>query len=793
LSKENDNKISSFQTVEEKDIFSYCKDLMMVYGINVNISRITPHIVDGLKPVFRRILYSMYMDKNLPKNSRDKVSAIVGNTMSRLHPHGDIAIRDALVAGAQWWTNNLLYIDPKGNFGSIDGDQCAASRYIEARMSEYAYDCFFSEWNEKITDFTKSYNAKVMEPAYLPCKYPNILFNGIFGLGWGLSTNIPPFNMNEAIDLTIKLIKDPKLKDVYLIPDSPTGCDIIDEGKFKDMCEKGSKESYKMRANIDITKDGNLWVHSLPYAVAGNKVVEKMIELVKSKKLDGIANIIHKTKNNIDILIEIKKGYDPNLIKEELYRSTDLENTYYVNFEVVYDFQVQSYNLKRLILDWIELRRETKHRVYSYDYSKLSKRIHILEALIQIVPTSKFDDKIIPLMRRSNNRGEIIEALINNFGLTDLQAENISDMKLYQLSIENISGWRKELEELSIKAKELENILGSTDVIDEIIINELTEGKRKFGYKRRSAIIKVDNEEYIPDINYTIIFTKKGYFKKLEQGTFNNIGIMNKDDFLISSVNINNRETLLLFDDKGKAFTLPVKDLPVTDIRSGGFDLKRYCDCSNVIAVMKKYNEEELMYHKEPLYLIFITEDGTIKKSLYKNFNSNFKGLIAIKLKKDKLIEVKMIKGDKDIIIYTKDGFGIRYNTSEIPESLRMSMGVTGIKLDENDQVLGMNIVDKDSKYLLIVTDKGNGKKCLMYNLDAGKRAGKNYKLITLNDDEKLFYVKTLDDEHQQIEYQTNTNKENVQVNDIPELTRIARGKKIIPVRKGEYLIGLIG
>lgn len=793
MGKEINNKISSFQTVEEKDIFSYCKDLMMIYGINVNISRITPHIVDGLKPVFRRILYSMYMYKNLPKNPRDKVSSIVGKVMSELHPHGDMAIKDALVAGAQWWTNNLLYIDPKGNFGSIDGDQSAAPRYIEARMSEYAYDCFFSEWNEKITDFMKSYNSKVMEPIYLPSKYPNILFNGIFGLGWGLSTNVPPFNMNEVIDLTIKLIKDPKMKNVYLVPDSPTGCDIIDNGKFKDMCEKGSKESYKMRANIDINKDGNLWIRSLPYSISGNNIVEKIINLVKNKKLDGISNIIHKTKDNIEIIIEIKRGYDPNLIKEDLYKSTDLENTYYVNFEVVYDFQVQSYNLKRLILDWIELRRETKHRVYSYDYSKVNKRTHILEALIQIVPTSKFDDKIIPLMRRSSNRAQIIEALINNFGLTDLQAENISDMKLYQLAIDNISGWKKELEGLVIKSKELEGILSSIERIDEIIIRELLEGKKKFGFKRRSNIIKIDDEEYIPDINYTIIFTKKGYFKKLEQGTFDNIGFTNKDDFLISSININNKETLLLFDDRGKAFTIPVKDLPVTDIRSGGFDLRRYCNCSNIIAVIKKYNEKELIYHKEPLYLVFITEDGIIKKSLYKNFNSNFKGLIAIKLKKDKLVGVKMMKGDKDIIIYTKNGLGIRYNISEIPESLRMSMGITGIKLDEDDKVLGASIVDQTSKYLLIITDKGNAKKCLMYTLEAGKRAGKNYKLITLTDDEKLFYVKTLNNDHDQIQYQTNINRENIQVSDIPELTRIARGKKVIPVRKGEYLIGLIG
>lgn len=658
-------------------------------------------------------------------------------------------------------------------------------------MSEYAYECFFSEWNEKITDFIKSYNSKMMEPIYLPSKYPNILFNGVFGLGWGLSTNIPPFNMSEVINLTIKLIENPKMKNVWLVPDSPTGCDIIDSGNFKDMCEKGSKESYKMRANIDVTKDGNLLIKTIPYSVSGNRIVEKIIDLVKAKKLDGISNIVHRTKNNIEIIVEIKKGYDPYLIREDLFKSTDLEYTHYVNFEVVYDYQVQPYSLKRMLLDWIELRRETKHRVYSFEYSKVNRRIHILEALIKIVPTSKFDKKMIPLMRNSNNRSEIIDALINGFELTDLQAENISDMKLYQLSVENINSWKKELNDLLSKSKYLEEILSTPERIDEIIIDELRNGIKKFGFKRRSNIIKIDTEDYVPDIDYIIIFTKKGFFKKIEKNTFSNAGYINKDDYIVDTIEINNKDFLLLFDDKGKAYTIPVRELPVTDIKSGGLDLKTYCDCSNIVSIMRKYNEDKLIYSKDPIYLVFITENGTVKKSLYKNFSSNFKGLIGIKLKKDKLIEVKMIKGDKNIIIYTENGLGIRYDTSEIPESLRMSMGVNGIKLDEDDRVLGMSVIDKRSRYLIIVTNKGNGKKCLLHTLESGKRADKNYKLITLNDDEKLFYVKTIDDDQNIIEYLTNNNKENLNISTVPELTRIARGKKIIPIKRGEYLIGL--
>lgn len=799
-------KIKQIQVkrVEQQNIFEYNKSIVMIYNKNVNLARAVPHIFDGLKVVERRILFAMFQDHKMKPGKEKKVSELIGTVIGKYHPHGETSPGGTLVKLGQYWSFYPTLIGAEGNFGSIFGDRPAAMRYISARMEEFTYDAYFSEWHEgNSTDFNPNYTGEYVEPEYLPAKYPMIFIKGTFGIGSGLSTGIPSFNLNELIDLVLKLIDNPDYKKCWLVPDMPDRCLIVDND-FKKMCEIG-EGAFRTRGEMHVDKNGDLIITSLPYNVTADKVMAKIIEIVKEKKLDGISGVVDdsdkpdpkdtESRPTLRIHISIKQGFNAEIIKEALYRMTPMESSFTVRFEATYDYQNYRYSMRSALLDWLELRRETKRRIYSNEYSRLSKRYHLLESLIGIMQNGG-DTKLLKIVKSSRNRSTIVEKLISAFGVTDIQAEAIADMKMYQLSKENTASFKEEKKTLEGKLKAVYDKLADDDIVDEEIKEELKECKKKYGRKRVCDVIDVSEEGKVPNTNHTIIITKHGLIKKLS-GDMDGVGFIEQQDKATQIMKLNNRESLLFFDKSGKVYSIPVSDIPETAVDEAGVALSGIVNTgsSRIVSILKKYEDCDKTDEKGPYY-VFVTDNGMIKRSHCANYSKVTKGgLAGIVLKKtDSLQSVIEVKGNKDIVIFTKGGKGIRYNTKEIPATLRMSSGVIGIRMTEEEMytqgVAGLTQIKRGDKYLFMLTNKGNGKKCQLMTFTDMKRGDASAQLSDLREGEFLIGVKPVKEEDV-IDVFTSEKTEQIAISDVPELTRRAKMKKLIGVRKGENIIDI--
>lgn len=699
----------------------------------------------------------------------------------------------------QWWKTNPLLVRPQGNYGSLYGDPNAAMRYIEVGMAEFAWDCFFKDWNEALVNFHPNYSGDTLEPDYLPARYPLILLTGTSGLGYGLFSGIPCYNINEVIDLTIDLIKNPNKKKVVLVPDFPTMCDIVDTD-FAMISEKG-EGTFRMRGHIEITEDGNLEIQSIPYQSTLDKIEEQIKKLVEKSKMNDFEDLLDYTERSKDLkddtkpykfkyTVILKKGADPEKIRQILYKSTDLESTFTVNFEMVNDFENVHYNVKSYLLDWISFRREVKRRYYLYNYSSMNKRYHMLKCILSIVSKPGADKELINIMRTSANRAEIAKTLIKKYGITDLQADVISDFKYSNLSKESLKRYAEEAKQLEKEMKEIYEVIHDDEIIDKQIIEELKECKEKYGHPRLSKVIQVRDENYVEPSDHMVVITKRGMVKKLPFDT-EEIGVLEPGDKAINQLLINNRDELLVFDNVGKCYNLKVSDLLDTSINSVGYNLSSYINTNNKIVTMLRKPKET-----DDSSLVFVTKSGMVKKSELGNYsNVNKAGLIGITLKefddkaKDKLVDVILLgKRNKDILIYTANGKAIRFNTKEIPTTLRMSSGVIGIRLGDDDTVIGMNVIDKSKDYLVMVTEKGNAKKVVIENCSRTARATEGYTLITLDDKEKIAGMKAVDKDDT-VDIYFNNRIETINVSDIKEATKLAKGKKTVTCKKGEHII----
>jgi len=805
--KTDEIRVARVKRVEEFNIFDYNKALMMIFNKNVNLARSVPHVFDGLKVVERRVLYAMFFDH---KGKKKKVAEIIGTVIGKYHPHGDSSPYGTLVGLGQHWNIFPLMIKPDGNYGSQYGDTAAAMRYIGAQMTEFTVDAYFFEWSKTVTDFNESYTGEYIEPEYLPSKYPMLFIKSIFGIGKGLMTGIPPYNLIELFDLTIKLIDNPDLKKVWLVPDMPNRCLIVDTD-FKTMCETGEGK-FRTRGEL-IVEDGDLIITSLPYGVSMDPLVAKIVELVNDKKFEGIADIYDESPRKerkkkgkgvastepakFRTRIKLKKGFNPEKVKEALYRSTPLESTHVVRLEATFDYQNYRYSLKSGLLDWIELRRETKRRIYANQYSTISRRIHILETLISILSSKGGDAKLSKLAKASRNRGQMVEKLIKDFKLTDIQAEAIADMKMYQLSIDNMESFKTEKKDLEAKLKEVYDKMSDDSIVDEEIKAELREGKKKYGRKRLCDVVSISSEPHVPDTNHTIVITKKGLIKKLPNNV-DGVGFIEPKDKATQIMKLNNKESLLVFDETGKVYSIAVNDIPESALDEAGVLLNRLIGIGShrIVSILKKYDDCDKKDDKGPFY-VFATANGMIKRSHCGNYSKVTKGgLVGIVLKStDRLVSVIEVKGNKDIVLYTRSGHGIRYNTKEIPATLRMSSGVIGSRLTEEQMhvtggVKGMTQIMRGDKYLFMLTNKGNGKKSPLVNFTDMKRGDENVQLSDLREDEIIVGIKPVK-EDAIIDVFTSEKTVEINITDVPELTRRAKMKKLMGVRKGENIIDI--
>lgn len=798
---DNKKKVVKIAQVQNINIADFCKEIMLIYGANVNLARALPDTRDCLKPVERRLLYTMFKDEKMKPNTKNKkVAKIIGDCMGCYYPHGDAALLGVLVGMAQWWKNNACAVGGAGNYGTIAGEDNSQMRYLEAFMPEFTWDCFFSEWEDAIIDFRPNYSGDIDEPEALMCKYPYALFNGVTGLGYGLYGGIPPFNIGETIDLVIELIKNPNKSQVYLIPDLPTYCDVVDTD-FKKICNTG-EGPFRIRGRIEINKNGNLVIRSIPFQTNINAIIEQIKELVEKTKIIGLQDIKDYSKNVktrihgidydlLDMYIElvVKKGANTDQLIDVLYKSTKLESTFTVNLEMVDDYENVHYSLKSFILDWIDARRETKRRLYLYRHSIRNKRLYMLNVILSIIADDKNSAKLEKIMKTSKNKKHIVERLISEFNINDVEADTIAEFKNYQKSKDNIEKFKSEMEEIKEEIDRLDVLINDEDLMDKDIIKELKECKKKYGTPRKSKVIKVKDSDFVEDTNHIIAITKKGMVKKLPEN-MTEIGELLPGDRVINTITINNRESLLVFDSEGKCYGLSVKEIISTPLKGVGYDVTNYIKTSSKIINISKLPEKL----SEDNFIIFITKNGIVKKASMSNYMKTTKGgLKALALKSgkeaDKLVDILITeKPNANILLYTANGRAIRFSIKDIPMTLRQSSGVIGIKLQQDDEVIGMSLISNKKKYLALITKKGMGKKVLIDNCSKTTRANEGYVLTSLNDDDKIVGLKNVDKDDA-IDIFFNNRVETISTRDLKETTKLAKPIKTVKCKNGEHII----
>lgn len=732
------------------DLEEKMKDSYLEYSMSVIVSRALPDVRDGLKPVHRRILYGMEglgLDPNKPTR---KSARVVGDVMGKYHPHGDRAIYDALVRLAQDFSTRYPLAQGQGNFGSIDGDDAAAMRYTEVKMSKIAKE-MLRDINKDTVDFMPNFDEEEMEPIVLPSRFPNLLVNGSNGIAVGMATNMAPHNLGESIDACVAYMKNPEisieeLNKILPGPDFPTGAYILGKSGIKDAYQTGrGKVKLRAVAKIEPFKKNRerIIVSEIPYQVNKSRLIEKIADLVKDKKIDGISDIRDESdRKGMRIVIEIKRDSNANIVLNNLYKYTQLETTFGIINLALVDGIPQVLNLKELIEYYIDHQKEVVTRRTSFDLSKAKARKHIVEGLIIAIDNI---DEIIRIIRSSYDNDEIKKIFFEKFNLTDKQSQAILDMQLKRLSgleIDKLNAENKELEET---ISYLLSILNSEENLIKLIISEMEEIKDKFSDDRRSKIIpdegEIDIEELIEKEDVLLTLTNDGYIKRLPIDTYKvqnrggkgiAAGNTKEGDFIKKIKTTNTHEDLLFFTSLGKVYSLKTYEVPEGSRQSRGTAIINILNLESGERITEMMTLSEL---NEDSQIVLQTKDGTIKKTEAENFtNIRKNGIIAISLKDgDKLISVRQIDKEEELIISTKKGMTIQFNSQDLRSMGRIAQGVRAIKLADGDEVVSMNIKG-DETYLLVVTENGFGKKTSFNNFKNQNRGGKGVKCHKVTD-----------------------------------------------------------
>ncbi|WP_308654201.1 DNA gyrase subunit A [uncultured Anaerococcus sp.] len=726
------------------DLEKKMKDSYLEYSMSVIVSRALPDVRDGLKPVHRRILYGMEglgLDPNKPTR---KSARVVGDVMGKYHPHGDSAIYDALVRLAQDFSTRYPLAQGQGNFGSIDGDDAAAMRYTEVRMSKIAKE-MLRDINKDTVDFMPNFDEEELEPVVLPSRFPNLLVNGSNGIAVGMATNMAPHNLGESIDACIAYMKDPEIsiEDLNKIipgPDFPTGAYILGKAGIKDAYTTGrGKVKLRAVAKIEPFKKNRerIIITEIPYQVNKSRLIEKIADLVKEKRIDGISDIRDESdRKGMRIVIEIKRDSNANIVLNNLYKYTQLETTFGIINLALVDGVPKILNLKELIEYYIDHQKDVVTRRTSFDLSKAKARKHIVEGLIIAIDNI---DEIIRIIRSSYDNDEIKKIFFEKFGLTDKQSQAILDMQLKRLSgleIDKLNAENKELEETIAY---LLSILNSEENLLNLIIDEMEEIKEKFSDDRRSKIIpdegEIEIEELIEKEDVLLTLTKDGYIKRLPIDTYKvqnrggkgiAAGNTKEGDFIKKIKTTNTHEDLLFFTSFGKVYSLKTYEVPEGSRQSRGIAIINILKLESGEKITEMMTLSELNKDSQ---IVLQTKMGTIKKTDAENFtNIRKNGIIAISLKEDdRLISVRQIDKEEELIISTKNGMTIQFNSADLRSMGRIAQGVRAIKLDKDDEVVSMNIKG-DETYLLVVTENAYGKKTSFNNFKNQNRGGKGVK-----------------------------------------------------------------
>ena len=796
-----------FDKVHEVDLKKTMEQSYIEYAMSVIASRALPDVRDGLKPVQRRVLYSMIELNNGPDKPHRKCARIVGDTMGKYHPHGDSSIYGALVNMAQDWSTRYPLVDGHGNFGSVDGDGAAAMRYTEARLSKISME-MLADINKDTVDFAPNFDETEKEPTVLPSRYPNLLCNGTTGIAVGMATNIPPHNLGEVVNAVIKIIdnrieegRDTDIEEILKIvkgPDFPTGAQILGTRGIEEAYRTG-RGKIRVRAvtNMETLPNGKtrIIVTELPYLVNKARLIEKIADLVKEKKIDGITALTDESsREGMRINIELRRDVNANVILNQLYKHTQLQDTFGVIMLALYNNQPVVMNLLQMLTYYLKHQEEVVTRRTRYDLNKAEERAHILQGLLIALDNI---DEVIRIIRASRSAAIAKESLMERFTLTDAQAQAIVDMRLRALTGLEREKIEAEYAELQKKISELKAILADENLLLGVIKKELEEIRDKYADPRRTSIgydeFDISMEDLIPQEEVVVTMTKLGYIKRMTRDNFKSQNRGGKgikgmqtldDDYIEELILTNTHASIMFFTNKGRVYRLKTYEIPEASRTARGTAIINLLQLQpeetiTSIVTMKEYRENA--------YLFMATKNGMVKKtSLDEYQNMRKTGLTAINLREDdELIEVKYTDGDQDVFLVTRYGQCIRFHESDVRATGRASMGVIGMNLLDTDEVVGMQL-SSQGEYMLTVSENGMGKLTDINEFTVQNRGGKGvkcYKIIEKTGN--VVGMKILSRENEVMMINTDGIIIQMPCSDISILGRVTSGVKLMDLKNG--------
>ena len=770
------------------------------YSMSVIVARALPDVRDGLKPVHRRILYTLYEEGMTPDKKYQKSANAVGAVMGHYHPHGDSAIYESMVRMAQDFTYRHTLVDGHGNFGSIDGDGAAASRYTEARLAKISME-LLRDLNKDTVDFSENYDGQRKEPVVLPSRFPNILVNGNMGIAVGMATNIPPHNLGEVIDGCVAYIDNPEITVTELMqyikgPDFPTAGVILGNSGIKRAYESG-RGTITIRGMATVEETHNkhrIVITELPYQVNKKALIQRIGELVRDKVIDGISNLSDESAlEGIKIVIDVKKEANANVVLNNLYKHTQLQTSYGINFLMLVDGSPRTLGLREIIEKYIDHQKHVIYRRCQFDLKRYKDRLHILDGLKIALDNI---DRVIKIIRESADDDEAKAGLMSNFALSEVQSQAILDMRLKRLTGLEKSKIEEEIAELDKLVKELEEILASEEKILEVIKNEMLEIKAKYADERRThidmtAVDYIEDESLIPVENVVITLTNNGYIKRLPADTYKtqNRGGMgvkgmatNEEDFVEHLINATSHDYILMFTNKGKVYRIKGYEIPEYSRQSKGLPIINLLSLDKdekVTSLLKISNDDEYKC------LIFATKSGLIKRTDISEFDSirtNGKKFITLK-DDDELVSVKKTTGNDEILMASSNGRMVRFNESAVRIMGRGASGVRGINLD-GGILVGMEIVEPN-EYVLVITEKGYGKKTPVDEYRITNRGGKGVKTVNITKKNgSIVSFKTVDDSKDLMIITDSGVIIRLAVDKISTMSRVTQGVKLINLKE---------
>lgn len=770
------------------------------YSMSVIVARALPDVRDGLKPVHRRILYTLYEEGMTPDKKYQKSANAVGAVMGHYHPHGDSAIYESMVRMAQDFTYRHTLVDGHGNFGSIDGDGAAASRYTEARLAKISME-LLRDLNKDTVDFSENYDGQRKEPVVLPSRFPNILVNGNMGIAVGMATNIPPHNLGEVIDGCVAYIDNPEITVTELMqyikgPDFPTAGVILGNSGIKRAYESG-RGAITIRGMATVEETHNkhrIVITELPYQVNKKALIQRIGELVRDKVIDGISNLSDESAlEGIKIVIDVKKEANANVVLNNLYKHTQLQTSYGINFLMLVDGSPRTLGLREIIEKYIDHQKHVIYRRCQFDLKRYKDRLHILDGLKIALDNI---DRVIKIIRESADDDEAKAGLMSNFALSEVQSQAILDMRLKRLTGLEKSKIEEEIAELEKLVKELEEILASEEKILEVIKTEMLEIKDKYADERRThidmtAIDYIEDESLIPVENVVITLTNKGYIKRLPADTYKtqNRGGMgvkgmatNEEDFVEHLINATSHDYILMFTNMGKVYRIKGYEIPEYSRQSKGLPIINLLSLDKdekVTSLLKISNDDEYKC------LVFATKNGLIKRTDISEFDSirtNGKKFITLK-DNDELVSVKKTTGNDEILMASSNGRMVRFNESAVRIMGRSASGVRGINLD-GGILVGMEIVEPN-EYVLVITEKGYGKKTPVDEYRITNRGGKGVKTVNITEKNgSIVSFKTVDDSKDLMIITDSGIIIRLAVDKISTMSRVTQGVKLINLKE---------